>query len=211
MPVAQLEKALGLSSDAEQHHLRIGLDGLARLGLIEESEAGVQRRPDEGLIEARLRCSSKGFCFALREDGGEDIYIRDHQLNHAWNGDRVLVRVTREGGRRRSPEGSVQCILERATSSLLAQVEQQNDRLLAVPLDDRLLTSLELPSSDGEHLDPSQSSVVEVKVDRYPVGQFPPRDTWSVGSRSTAARRPTSTCCSPSTACGSRPPRPAPA
>ncbi|MEB3264022.1 MAG: RNB domain-containing ribonuclease [Synechococcus sp.] len=175
VPVAELEKALGLSSDAEQRYLRIGLDGLARLGLIEENETGVQRRPDESLIEARLRCSSKGFCFALREDGGEDIYIRDHQLNHAWNGDRVLVRITREGGRRRSPEGSVQCILERATSSLLAQVEQQNERLLAVPLDDRLLTSLELPSSDEEHLDPTQSSVVEVKVDRYPVGQFAPQ------------------------------------
>jgi ribonuclease R len=175
VPVAQLEKALGLSSDDEQRYLRIGLDGLARLGLIEESEAGVQRRPDESLIEARLRCSSKGFCFALREDGGEDIYIRDHQLNHAWNGDRVLVRITREGGRRRSPEGSVQCILERATSSLLAQVEQQNERLVAVPLDDRLLTSLELPGTDEEHLDPSHSSVVEVKVDRYPVGQFAPQ------------------------------------
>ena len=64
----------------------------------QQSEAGISRVQDEGLIEARLRCSSKGFCFALREDGGEDIYIRDNQLNHAWNGDRVLVRVTREGG-----------------------------------------------------------------------------------------------------------------
>ncbi|MEA5473737.1 RNB domain-containing ribonuclease [Synechococcus sp. CCY9201] len=175
VPVAQLEKALGLSGEPEQQHLRIGLDGLVRLGLLEESEAGLQRRQDDTLIEARLRCSSKGFCFALRDDGGEDIYIRDHQLNHAWNGDRVLVRITREGGRRRSPEGGVQCILERATSSLLAQVEEQNDRLLAVPLDDRLLTSLELPSADAVHLDPSQSSVVEVMVDRYPVGQFAPQ------------------------------------
>ena len=37
----------------------------------------------------------KSFCFAIRDDGGDDI-IRDHQLNHAWNGDRVLVPVTRE-------------------------------------------------------------------------------------------------------------------
>jgi len=104
------------------------------VGVLEESDAGISRVEDEGLIEARLRCSSKGFCFALREDGGEDIYIRDNQLNHAWNGDRVLVRITREGGRRRSPEGGVQCILQRNTTSLLAQVEQQNDRLLALPM-----------------------------------------------------------------------------
>ena len=74
------------------------------------SEGGLTRPQESDLIDARLRCSSKGFCFAIRDDGGEDIYIRDHQLNHAWNGDRVLVRVTREGGRRRSPEGGVQCL-----------------------------------------------------------------------------------------------------
>lgn len=53
-------------------------------------------------------------------------------------------------------------------------MEQQDDRLLAVPLDDRLLTSVELPSSDAGYLDPEKQSVVEVLLDRYPVAQFPP-------------------------------------
>ena len=175
LPLTKLEKALGISQKAEKQQLQIGLDGLSRLGLLEVSEAGVARREDPELIAARLRCSSKGFCFALREDGGEDIYIRDHQLNHAWNGDRVLVKVTREGGRRRSPEGGVQCVLERHTTSLLAQVEQQDERLVATPLDDRLLTAVELPAGDAALLDGEQASVVEVLVDRYPVGQFAPQ------------------------------------
>ena len=142
-----------------------------KIGVIEKTSDGGLTRPQESdLIDARLRCSSKGFCFAIRDDGGEDIYIRDHQLNHAWNGDRVLVRVTREGGRRRSPEGGVQCILERATQSLLAQVEQQSDQLLASPLDDRVLAGIELPAEDSKHLPGDEvSSVVEVRIDRYPV------------------------------------------
>ncbi|WP_432784855.1 RNB domain-containing ribonuclease [Cyanobium sp. BSA11S] len=53
-------------------------------------------------------------------------------------------------------------------------MEQQEDRLLAVPLDDRLLTSVELPGSDASYLDPEKQSVVEVLLDRYPVAQFPP-------------------------------------
>ncbi|MCP9848683.1 RNB domain-containing ribonuclease [Cyanobium sp. Morenito 9A2] len=175
LPVAKLEKALGLSLKSDKDQLRIALDGLSRLGLLEAEGEVVSRRVDDGLIEARLRCSSKGFCFALRDDGGEDIYIRDHQLNHAWNGDRVLVRITREGGRRRSPEGGVQCILERGTTALLAQVAQQYERLVAVPLDDRLLTTVELPEVDSAHLNPEQESVVEVRIDRYPVGQFAPQ------------------------------------
>ena len=175
LPIAQLEKALGLTETADQELLRIALTGLGRVGVVEEHEDGIARSSDAGLIEARLRCSSKGFCFALRDDGEEDIYIRDHQLNHAWNGDRVLVRITREGGRRRSPEGSIQCILKRHTTSLLAQVEQQNERLVAVPLDDRLLTAVELPAADAVHLNPPQEAVVEVRVDRYPVAQLAPQ------------------------------------
>ncbi|MFM7434790.1 MAG: RNB domain-containing ribonuclease [Vulcanococcus sp.] len=175
LSVSKLEKALGLSAKGDKELLRIALSGLVKAGVLAEDGQGVCRVEDEGLIEARLRCSSKGFCFALRDDGGEDIYIRDNQLNHAWNGDRVLVRITREGGRRRSPEGGVQCILERHTTSLLAHVEQQNERLVAVPLDDRLLTSIELPSGDSQYLKPADEAVVEVRVDRYPVGQLAPQ------------------------------------
>lgn len=54
-------------------------------------------------------------------------------------------------------------------------MEQQNERLVAVPLDDRLLTAVELPAADAEHLKPEGEAVVEVKVDRYPVGQLPPQ------------------------------------
>ena len=173
--LSKLEKALGLSTEQEKQDLRIGLDAMVRLDLVLENEAGLLRQDNPELIPARLRCSSKGFCFALRDDGGEDIYIRDHQLNHAWNGDRVLVRITREGGRRRSPEGGVQCILERCTTSLLAQVERQEERLLAVPLDDRLLTGVELPETDASHLQPAAEAVVEVVIDRFPVAQFSPQ------------------------------------
>ena len=169
----QLAKILKLSNKTDKAALELAVSSLMKIGVIEQtSEGGLTRPPESDLIDARLRCSSKGFCFAIRDDGGEDIYIRDHQLNHAWNGDRVLVLVTREGGRRRSPEGGVQCILERATQSLLAQVEQQSEQLLASPLDDRVLAGIELPAEDAKHLPGDEvSSVVEVRIDRYPVAQ----------------------------------------
>ena len=177
LETAKLEKILRLSNRAEKEGLILALQSLNKLGLLQLGDDGaVCRGDDSGLIEGRLRCSSKGFCFAIREDGGEDIYIRDHQLNHAWNGDRVLVRITRDGGRRRSPEGGVQCILERNTTSLLAQIDRQEDRLLALPLDDRVLATIELPDADASHLsDGTNPSVVEVAVDRFPVAQFAAR------------------------------------
>ena len=170
--LATLAKTLKLTNKSERQNLDIALQALKRLGVVDGEGEDLLLGSDSELIEARLRCSSKGFCFAIRDDGGDDIYIRDHQLNHAWNGDRVLVRVTREGGRRRSPEGGVQCILERSTSSLLGQVERLDNKLVALPLDDRLLTSILLPDQDDIHLpeDPP-TAVVEVHIDRYPVAQ----------------------------------------
>ena len=177
LETAKLEKILRLTNRSEKHSLGLALQGLTRLGILDlDDEGGISRGAADDLVEARLRCSSKGFCFAIRDDGGDDIYIRDHQLNHAWNGDRVLVRLTREGGRRRSPEGGVQCILERATTSLLASVEQQEERVIAVPLDDRLLASIELSPEDASHAEkPIGMAVAEVVLDRYPIAQFPAR------------------------------------
>jgi len=172
---ATLAKILKLSNKADKAGLDLATEALAKVGALQILDNGdVQGLQNEDLIDARLRCSSKGFCFAIRDDGGDDIYIRDHQLNHAWNGDRVLVRVTREGGRRRSPEGGVQCILERATRSLLAQVKRQDEQLMASPLDDRMLATIQLSEEAEEHLpsDPP-TAVVEVVIDRYPLAQYP--------------------------------------
>ena len=176
-PVSQatLAKILKLSNKADKDSLSMAVSALAKLEVLTCQDDGeLLRGPGGELVDARLRCSSKGFCFAIRDDGGDDIYIRDHQLNHAWNGDRVLVRVTREGGRRRSPEGGVQCILERSTRSLLAQVERQDERLMAAPLDDRMLATIQLDEASEKHLpsDPP-TSVVEVTIDRYPIAQHP--------------------------------------
>ena len=172
---ATLAKILKLTNKADKAALELAAEALVKVGVLEVLENGeLQRLENEELIDARLRCSSKGFCFAIRDDGGDDIYVRDHQLNHAWNGDRVLVRVIREGGRRRSPEGGVQCILERSTRSLLAQVKRQDEQLVASPLDDRMLATIQLNDDAAEHLpsDPP-TTVVEVAVDRYPLAQLP--------------------------------------
>ena len=102
---AILAKILKLTNKVDKAALELAAKALAKVGVLEVLENGeLQRLENEELIDARLRCSSKGFCFAIRDDGGDDIYVRDHQLNHAWNGDRVLVRVIREGGRRRGGE-----------------------------------------------------------------------------------------------------------
>ena len=117
LETAKLEKILRLTNRSEKQTLDLALQGLNRLGILTiDEEGGVSRGDSNDLVEARLRCSSKGFCFAIRDDGGDDIYIRDHQLNHAWNGDRVLVRLTREG---------VDAVLPKVVFSAFSSAPQQ--------------------------------------------------------------------------------------
>jgi ribonuclease R len=84
-----------------------------------------------------------------------------------------LVKIIKEGSRRRSPEGEVKLILERANPSLLATVTENDSSYRAVPLDDRLLFELDL-RENGKNLAEAVDHLVHVSVLRYPIGQYPP-------------------------------------
>jgi ribonuclease R len=169
-----LEKKLVCESEEELEKLQIALDILEKIGVLTK-EFGKYRRVNESdVVEAKLRCSSKGFCFAIQdEEDADDIYIRESHLSNAWNNDRVLVKIIKEGTRRRSPEGEVKVIIERANPSVLARVIEEDEEYNAVPLDDRLLFEVRLNKQD-ELLESAINHLVHVEVTRYPLAQNPP-------------------------------------
>ncbi|NEO33271.1 MAG: VacB/RNase II family 3'-5' exoribonuclease [Symploca sp. SIO3C6] len=168
-----LEKKLGCQDQTNLQKLHIALEVLEKMEILVK-DRGRYRRIQEELVEAKLRCSSKGFCFAIQElEGADDIYIQKSHLSSAWNGDRVLVEITKEGSRRRSPEGKVRLILERVNPSVLARVKRLEEGYAAIPLDDRLLFELELKPNQ-EDLEEAVDHLVHVEVLRYPLGDNPP-------------------------------------
>ena len=192
-----LKEKLGCEDDENAEKLQIALDALERIGLIIKDRGKYRLCKTENVVEAKLRCSSKGFCFAIQDvEDADDIYIRESHLSHAWNGDRVLVKIIKEGSRRRSPEGEVVVILERANPSLLAQVKWENGQYRAVPLDDRLLFELHL-RENGQNLQQTVDHLVHVSVVRYPIAQLPPlgQVTRVLGSDAEAAADTDIVCC----------------
>ncbi len=169
-----LEKKLGCEDEENIDQLQIALEILEKIGVLLKERGKYRRIYEEDVVEAKLRCSSKGFCFAIQdEENADDIYVRESHLSNAWNGDRVLVKIIKEGSRRRSPEGEVKLILERANPSLLATVTEAEEKYRAVPLDDRLLFELDL-NQNGQDLAEAVEHLVHVSVVRYPIGQLPP-------------------------------------
>ena len=169
-----LEKKLSCEDTKSVQRLQIALDVLEKIGILSKERGKYRRVYEDDVVEAKLRCSSKGFCFAIQNiEEADDIYIRESHLSNAWNGDRVLVKIIKEGTRRRSPEGEVKLILERANPSLLATVKKNNGDFSAVPLDDRLLFELFL-KQNSNNLETAIDHLVHVEVMRYPLGSHPP-------------------------------------
>jgi ribonuclease R len=177
-----LEKKLGCETPSSVEQLELALELLEKIGIIAKEKGKFRRELMDQIVEAKLRCSSKGFCFAIQdEEIADDIYIRESHLSNAWNGDRVLIQVIKEGTRRRSPEGAVKLILERANPSVLARVKRlETGDYRAVPLDDRLLFELDVQANGGiagtdgqEHtsLDEILDHLVHVDVLRHAIGQ----------------------------------------
>jgi ribonuclease R len=161
-----LEKKLGCETPSSIAQLDLALELLEKIGILTKERGKFRREVTERVVEAKLRCSSKGFCFAIQdEEVADDIYIRESHLSNAWNGDRVLIELIKEGTRRRSPEGAVKLILERANPSVLARVKRlDSGGYRATPLDDRLLFELDV-STNGHT--PAAESADLVKTNGY--------------------------------------------
>jgi ribonuclease R len=193
-----LEKKLECEDETCERKLSIALDALEKIGILTKERGRYRREPEEDVVEAKLRCSSKGFCFAIQDrEGAEDIYIRESHLSTAWNGDRVLVKVIKEGSRRRSPEGEVRLILERANPSVLARVKDAETSYRAVPLDDRLLFEIELETKEDVQLQDAIDYLVHVEILRYPLGSTLPigRVVQILGSDAETANDIDIVCC----------------
>jgi ribonuclease R len=173
-----IEKKLGINDEVQSQHLQIALEALFKIGVLAKDKGRYKRLETEPLVEGKLRCSSKGFCFAIQDsDGAEDIYIRESDLSNAWNGDRVLVKVTKDSVRRRSPEGEVRLITERANPTLLAKVKvTDSGEYRAIPLDDRLLFEIELfPDQRHPDLDAAAGKLIHLEMVRYSLASSLPR------------------------------------
>jgi len=169
----KLCKLLKISKKNDKYKLDIALDALEKLEIIRKNDKNeFQNIKDDNHISAKIRCSSKGYCFAVRDNSNEDIYIKENLLNSAWNGDKVLVRIIKEGIRRRSPEGIVDCVLDRENKILLAKVKIVNDKVYAFPIDDRILAKIILPNKDKKYLYNSETkNIVKVEIDIFPIAQ----------------------------------------
>jgi len=141
----ELARALGYRSD-DRVEVKEALRELERAGQIARIRKNRYILPEEAdLVTGKLQIHPAGYGFLTREgDAGSDIFVAAEDTGTAMNGDRVVVRITREGERgagrgAQRTAGRVIRILERAHATIVGTLQQTRNFFYVVPDDPRLV------------------------------------------------------------------------
>ncbi len=140
----ELMLVLDVPKDDEAEFLQI-IDQLLKEGKIFLSKKQRIVAAEKNAMQSGiLRCNSRRRFGFVTEEGCEDIYISEHAMGTAIDGDRVLVRLEKSHGARR--EGSVVSVLERGNTVISAVI---NDKFYAIPDNKRIFKKISLTDTLG--------------------------------------------------------------
>ncbi len=123
------------------------IDQLAAAGDIKISPKGLlQPNSDQNLVSGVLQTHKDGYGFVNNPEG-EDVFINERNMNGAWHGDKVTVRIigTARNGKR---EGDVVEVLERRFAQVVGHLIRENGVWLVSPDDVRLRTDIMVDEAD---------------------------------------------------------------
>lgn len=151
-------------------HLRERFD--AELAALEREGRVIRNRAGLLLLAARANLLSgqvqghrDGFGFLLRDDGGPDLVLPEHEMSKVLHGDRVLARITGVD-RRGRPEGEIVEVIERRTNRLVGRLLNERGATVVAPEDQRITHDILIPP--GATLNAEHGQVVVVEIVQQP-------------------------------------------
>jgi ribonuclease R len=172
---SDLADRLGLRSDEDRTAFNAQVEELERAGRIVRNRAGlllVAARAN--LLSGQVQGHRDGFGFLIRDDGGQDLVLSEHEMSKVLHGDRVLARVT-GSDRRGRPEGEIVEVIERRTNKLVGRLLNERGVTIVVPEDQRIQHDILVPPGASLTAEPGQVVVAEIlqQPQRYvqPVGR----------------------------------------
>lgn len=118
---------------------------------------------EAGAVVARLQVNPGGYGFAVRLDGEGSVFIPNHNLADAIDGDEVKVRFW---DAERGPEGAVEDVVTRRRTRITGQVYQQGMQWTFSADDPRITVPVDLDSKKPGVLE--QGKVVVARIVHYP-------------------------------------------
>jgi ribonuclease R len=173
---ADLAERLAIRDDDESRAaFNAEIEELERAGRIVRNRAGlllVAARAN--LLSGQVQGHRDGFGFLIRDDGGQDLVLSEHEMSKVLHGDRVLARIAGTD-RRGRPEGEIVEVIERRTNKLVGRLLNERGVSIVVPEDQRIQHDILVPPGAALNAEPGQVVVVEIlqQPQRYvqPVGR----------------------------------------
>jgi len=147
--VQDIQKQLGLEDRA---NLKRELDELVAAGMLVRTRRRTYGLPQEmNLVPGRLQVASGGYGFVIRDSGeGRDVFIPADKLSVAWDGDRVLVRLSTKAREDDRQVGEIVRVVERANDRIVGTLEYARGYAILRPDSPRLRERILLtPESVG--------------------------------------------------------------
>ncbi len=148
--------------DAQRTAFDAQLVELERAGRIVRNRAGlllVAARAN--LLSGQVQGHRDGFGFLLRDDGGPDLMLPEHEMSKVLHGDRVLARPAGLDRRGRQ-EGEIVEVIEHRTNKLVGRFLNERGATIVVPEDQRIQHDILVPPGAALNAEHGQVVVVEI-------------------------------------------------
>lgn len=172
LSVHEMEEALELY-DADDFTLLVkALNELEQEGELVRTRKNRYGLPERmNLIRGNIQVHSKGFAFLIPDqEGQDDIFIHQNDLNSAMNGDKVLVRIESRGKDKLKPEGTVIRILERNVEKIVGTYEDNGHFGFVIADDKRIPNDIFIPKKAANGA--VDGHKVIAKITKYPEGRM---------------------------------------
>jgi ribonuclease R len=126
------------------------LNAMERDGQIRPNRKGYyQLAHQPNFIEGRVSGHREGYGFLAPDDGSDDIFLPEKEMQKVLHGDRVQIRIVGTD-RRGRPEGTIVEVLERANTRVIGRLLNENGAWVVAPEDKRIGQDILLHGSPGK-------------------------------------------------------------
>jgi ribonuclease R len=108
-------------------------DGQVRL----DKRGYYQLTHPSNFVAGRVQGHRDGFGFLIRDDGQDDLFLPNGEMQKVMHNDRVLARIVGYD-RRGRPEGHIVEVTDRANKRIIGRLINENGALILVPEDKRI-------------------------------------------------------------------------
>ena len=162
--VQSLATALKVKPD-ELEGLMRRLNAMERDGQIKPNRNGhYQLAHQPNFIDGRVIGHREGYGFLAPDDGSEDIFLPEKEMQKVLHGDRVQIRIVGTD-RRGRPEGAIVEVLERANAYVIGRLLNENGVWVVAPEDKRIGQDILLSGAPGKA---KSGQVVSVELIEQP-------------------------------------------